>query len=57
MPTAVVIVTVGMNTLRQTQQVSTSTRVLGLHPLARSRLNAVLIIAATVTPAAAVYNA
>ncbi|KAI9070091.1 MFS general substrate transporter [Trametes sanguinea] len=41
---AVVIVTVGLDIFRQTQQVSLTTAVLGLEPNARSRLNAVLLL-------------
>jgi hypothetical protein len=44
----VIIVCFGMDIFRQTQQVSISTKVLGLDPLARSRLNAVLIIAVSI---------
>jgi predicted MFS family arabinose efflux permease len=41
----VIIVCFGMDVFRQTQQVSIATRVLGLDPLARARMNAVLILA------------
>ena len=41
----VVLVTVGIDIFRQTQQVSLTTAVLGLDAAARSRLNAVLILA------------
>lgn len=41
----VVIVCVGLDLFRQTQQVSLTTAVLGLDANARSRLNAVLILA------------
>lgn len=40
----VVIVTIGLDVFRQTQQVSLTTAVLGLDANARSRLNAVLIL-------------
>ena len=40
----VVIVTIGLDIFRQTQQVSITTAVLGLDANARSRLNAVLIL-------------
>ncbi|CDO75002.1 hypothetical protein BN946_scf184965.g4 [Trametes cinnabarina] len=40
----VVIVCIGLDVFRQTQQVSLTTAVLGLDPNARSRLNAVLIL-------------
>lgn len=46
---AVIIVCFGMDVFRQLQQVSISTRVMGLDPLARSRMNAVLIIAVSVS--------
>ena len=49
---AVIIVCFGMDIFRQTQQVSISTRVLGLDPLARARMNAVLIIAVSCLPSA-----
>ena len=41
----VVIVTIGLDVFRQTQQVSLTTAVLGLDANARSRLNACLILA------------
>ena len=40
----VVLVTIGLDLFRQTQQVSLTTAVLGLDASARSRLNAVLIL-------------
>ena len=42
---AVVIVTIGIDLFRQTQQVSLTTSVFGLDAGARSRMNAVMIIA------------
>ncbi|KAI0687439.1 MFS superfamily [Cytidiella melzeri] len=41
---AVVIVTIGIDLFRQTQQVSVTTRVYGLDPAARSRMNAGMMI-------------
>lgn len=41
---AVIIVCFGIDVLRQMQQVSVATAVLGLDPLARSRMNAVILI-------------
>ena len=46
----VIIVCLGMDSLRQLQQVSTTTAVFGLEPSARARLNAVLIISVRLHP-------
>lgn len=44
----VVIVCIGLDVFRQTQQVSITTAVLGLEPNARSRLNAVVLLSVRV---------